>query len=190
MWSGWDEEASTSTSLVQSFDQGEPCLTHAGAQPRQARLHLRCASAEAVAAMGSPLTFTPPSASAEPSLTAPGPLGYVSAVVELRRCDYTAWLYTPAACPALPPSLIPPAFNLTRSQSSPLPLYLAPVHLQDGGVDEGALLDCIRRLRADSADPCAAQWNAVRAALPPIDTTEEEEEGQRGEPYPYQHEVL
>ena len=175
VWTGWDEEASTAASLVQTFSHGEQCTTHKGEQARRARLHLRCASAEAVAAMGSPLTFTPPPASSEPLPATSGPLGYVSAVAELRRCDYTAWLYTPAACLALPPTPIPLPFNLTLAHSSPLPLHLAPVvHPDAVSVDASALLDCIRRLRVDSSDPCAVQWTDIRDAQAPA-------------PYPYQH---
>ena len=218
VWMEW-EASESAMALVQNFQFGGQCTLPEGSRHRQAQvpscdspppfiplprtvtvpshsspllcccqLHIRCASAESVALQGSPLTFTAPSSSPSPSLPSTPP-GYISAVAELQRCAYTIWLYSPAACPALPPSPIPTPFNASLAQSEPFPKPLPSVSAEMLLWDVTALRDCIHTLQLNRSAACGVQWNAVREALASGDERREEE-GERGAPYPYRHRTV
>ena len=112
----------------------------------------------------------------------------VTAVVELRRCRYTAVLYSPAVCPHLPPSQ--PIAAEVRSGRGDEP---AAAVQHEEVLDVGAMQACIDELSEATENErntvaCAVRWNEVRATLDggsPLHTDEAVEEHRLV--YPYKH---
>ena len=138
VWSHW----STTTQphqLTQRFDDGDGCSGGSGGGsgvPRSTALHVRCHDNVSLAA-----------------------------VVELRRCQYTAVLYTPAACPHLPPSQpVPMDATVVQGSRTTAAAETGPV---DEPADVNDLQSCIDELSATDESQrlrvaCSMRWNAVR----------------------------
>ena len=127
-------------------------------------------------------------------------VGVVTAVVELRPCQHRAVLYTPAACPHLPPHHTP-AMEVSGERGGAsmdgdekdAAVAAGGSDSDDMAVDVRQLQACIDELSAVDASerssvPCAVRWAEFRRGL--VDASPEEPADAaevHRTVYPYQH---
>ena len=167
VWEGWAAEPSQ---LVQSFTDGDYCSAGGELRSRQTRVtitaQLQCLRplsralrlTLSCAVLLCPQLHIRCSPQAEDAV--------ISAVVELRRCEYTAWLYTAAACELLPPSPFPPSLSSSPAASS-------AVNQEQQEDDLGAF----RLRRASSLSQCIQLLHAAAVAAEEAEMWRQEEAG-------------